>query len=84
MIQCQISVLHIIFQGRSVLCVVLFTWLNLGCNNYFKKIYTDMNIAVLTVSHIALISRQFGALGEPRPRPVKSICSLTPHPIPLS
>lgn len=39
-----------------------------------------MNIAVLTVSHIALISRQFGALGEPRPRAVESICSLTPHP----
>ena len=37
MIQCQISVLHIlVFQGRSVLCVVLFTWLNLGCNNYFS------------------------------------------------
>lgn len=44
-----------------------------------------MNIAVLTVSHIALISRQFGALGEPRPRPVRSICSLDtpPHPFTL-
>ena len=81
MIQCQISVLHIlVFQGRSVLCVVLFTWLNLGCNNYFLKIYTELNfeLAVLTGNHIALIPRQFKALGEPRP--AKSICSLVMTP----